>query len=442
MTTARWLFLPTVFIVAQWACYLAPAKVVVSTPALWVTAEANASKSLKLPHTRVQSLELGWHAALFSACVQQLPVENCTQHVDAANAVVGPTSALTPAQLELSHLRADLLLEDEERSVAQRVLGFFSFVNLVWLVSIFGGILTIGPCVLYVFGEALAKMLNSLYRLLLVPMHKAGVFELLAYAVTFLLSVQSCRYPVQLTSAAILVALSGALGVVPCWAYSTALWAEKSSCKEEEFATLSSALLAFSLAPLALLHGSSLIGFFTVAAVYAACGFVMGPFLGGFYIGFRSLDAVWRCLLVSAALILTFVALRIGHMVGPRAAPFAMGAMTLGNVGYFLALLIVSSRWRSPHKNGLSYGMSNALMLLSIIAAALVGSVFAIPSCVNTASTFFVLWVMEKQLEAKWGPEAIVVVFCNFVMLYFLAHHLHTHPEIIASLFDPTGVYS
>jgi len=441
MSTPRWLLLPTVFIVLQWACYLAPAKVIVSTPALWTTADANASKSLKLPHTRVQSLELGWHAALFSACVQQLPVDNCTHHVVAANAAVGPTSALTPAQLKLSHLRGDLLLEDEERSVTQRVLGFFSFVNLVWLISIFGGVLTIGPCVLYVFGETMAKLLKSLYESLLVPMHKAGVFELLAYAAAFLLSAQSCRYPVQHASAATLVGLSGAVGVVPCWAYSTALWAEKSFGKEEEFATLSSALLAFSLAPLALLHASSLIGCFTVASIYAACGFVMGPFLGGFYIGFRSLDAVWRCLLVSAALIVTFAILKIGHLLGPWAAPFAMGAMTLGNVGYFLALLIVSSQWRS-RRAGLSYGTSNALMLLSVVAAALVGSVFAMPSCVNTASTFFVLWVMEKEMEANWGPAAIAVLFCNFVVLYFLAHHLHTHPEIITSLFDPAGVHA
>ena len=38
-------------------------------------------------------------------------------------------------------------------------------------------------------------------------------------------------------------------------------------------------------------------------------------FLGGFYIGFRSLDAVWRCTLVSAALILTFAGAAVLHTI-------------------------------------------------------------------------------------------------------------------------------
>lgn len=137
---------------------------------------------------------------------------------------------------------------------------------------------------------------------------------------------------------------------------------------------------------------------------------------------------------MSAAFIGTFAALRITDALGARLAPFALGARVLGNIGYFLALLMLSSKWR---RNGKEYGITNALMLASLIAAAFVGSVFALPSYTNTASTFFVLWVMEKELEANWGSGAIAVLFVNFVALYFLAHHLHTHPESITSLFDP-----
>ena len=108
-------------------------------------------------------------------------------------------------------------------------------------------------------------------------------------------------------------------------------------------------------------------------------------------------------------------------------------ARVLGNIGYFLALLILSSKWRSDG----NYVIMNTVMLVSLIAAAFVGSVVALPSYTNTASTFFVLWVMEKEMEIKWGSGWIAVLFVNFVALYFLAHHLHIHPEIITSLFDP-----
>jgi len=385
----------------------------------------------------VQAFELGWHTARYAACLSTMPAGNCTTHVVAANAAIGPTSRLTPEQLTRPNLHVHLQLEDEERSVGQRILGFFSFVNIIWTVSIFGALLTVGPFFLYILGEHIAKVLKALYTELLVPMHKFGLFELCAYVTAFLLSAQSCRYPMQHASAAALVGLTGAMGFAPCWAYSTALWAEQSNGKEEEFMALTGTLLALSLIPLALVHGSSLIGFFAVAAIYLACGFVMGPFLGGFYVGFRSFDAVMRCMLVSASFVVTFAALSITHSVGSTVAPFALGARVLGNVGYFLALLLCSSEWRS-RRVGLGYGASNGLMLLSLVIAALVGSIFALPSYTNTAATFFVLWIMEKELEAKWGAAGIAILFANFVALYFIAHHLHTHPETITSIFDPS----
>ena len=433
----RWLLLPVAFVCVEWSLLLTPATVLDTTPSLWTTAVDNASLSLKLPHTRLQAFQLGWHAALYTACVRTTLADSCTVHIDAANAAIGPTSRMTAEQLTQSNLQAGLQLEDEERSTGQRILGFFSFVNIIWVVSIFGGLLTVGPFLIYVFGTLISKVLIALYTDLLVPMHKLGVFELCAYAFIFLLSAQSCRYPVQHASAAALVGLTGAMGFAPCWAYSTALWAEHSKGKEEEFMALTGALLALSLAPLALVHGSSLIGFFTVAAVYVACGFVMGPFFGGFYVGFRSFDAVTRCMLVSACFVVTFAALSIINSVGPLVAPFALGARVLGNVGYFLALLLCSSEWRS-RRAGIGYGASNGLMLLSLVSATFVGSVFALPSYTNTAATFFVLWIMEKELEASWGGAGIVVLFANFVALYFIAHHLHTHPEVITSIFDPS----
>ena len=429
----RWLLLPTVFVLLQWSLFLSPALVLAFVPALWATAPANASKALKLPLTRVQAFDLGWHAARYDQCVQRNESDLCTEHMDAARAAIG-SPLLTPDQLTLSVLRVNLKLEDEDRSVVQRILGFFNFVNLVWLVSIIGLLLTIGPFIIYMVGKTIAKVLLELYNSLLVPMHKIGVFEVAAYALAFLFSAQSCRYPVQHAAAAALVGLTGSMGFLPCWTYSTALWATKSKGKEEEFMALTGSLLALALMPLAVVHASSLIGFFVVAAVYAACGFIMGPFFGGFYVGYRSLDALWRCLHLSAAFIGTFAALRITDALGARLAPFALGARVLGNIGYFLALLMLSSKWR---RNGKEYGITNALMLASLIAAAFVGSVFALPSYTNTASTFFVLWVMEKELEANWGSGAIAVLFVNFVALYFLAHHLHTHPESITSLFDP-----
>ena len=223
-STVRWLLLPIIFVCFQWSLLLSPSQVLHGTPTLWTTAAENASLALKLPYTRVQAFQLGWHAALYTSCVASaLPSKNCTTYVDAANAFLSPTSHLTSKQLTQSYLHTGLQLEDEDRSIGQRVIGFFNFVNLIWIVSILGALLTVVPFFLYIFGEQIAKILKTLYTNVLVPMHKLGMFELCAYVITFLLSAQSCRYPVQHAPAAALVGLTGALGFVPCWTYSTAL---------------------------------------------------------------------------------------------------------------------------------------------------------------------------------------------------------------------------
>ena len=49
----------------------------------------------------------------------------------------------------------------------QRILGLFSFVNIIWIVSVFGALITVVPFFLYIFGEAIAKAARALYHALI-----------------------------------------------------------------------------------------------------------------------------------------------------------------------------------------------------------------------------------------------------------------------------------
>lgn len=146
------------------------------------------------------------------------------------------------------------------------------------------------------------------------------------------------------------------------------------------------------------------------------------------------------CLLASVLRIVTFTIVRLGFVDLAFMRPFATGAMCLGNVMYFLGMLIVSDSWHCSRRS--IYIVRQAVMIGSLLVALLIGNVLALPSMANTATTFLVLWFMDKERETQWGSMGIVVVFANFVFLYFISHYLHTHPEHITSLFDPTGLYS
>mmetsp|Transcript_13071 Transcript_13071/g.35871 ORF Transcript_13071/g.35871 Transcript_13071/m.35871 type:complete len:228 (-) Transcript_13071:201-884(-) len=225
--------------------------------------------------------------------------------------------------------------------------------------------------------------------------------------------------------------------MIPCWAYSTALHVKTRDGNQAQFFMLSNALIAATLAPLAIAHDSRLIGFVAVLAVYGAMGFLFQAFGFGFLVGFDSRDALYRCLASSVLLVVLFTSLRIFGLSPRFMRPFATGAMCLGNVMYFLAMLIISSNFRRDA----NYKACNAIMLASLVLAVLVGSVFALPAMSNTACVFFVLWAMTKETEQKWGEFVIVVIFLNFVAMYYVAHYLNTHPELVTSMFNPEGLY-
>ena len=109
-------------------------------------------------------------------------------------------------------------------------------------------------------------------------------------------------------------------------------------------------------------------------------------------------------------------------------------AQVLGNVCYFLALLILSFGWDNSH-------VAKAINVVSIAAAIGVGSVFHITSMTNTACTFGVLFAMSCQSLIDWKGAIVAVMFANFIVLYFIAHFLSTHPEYVAAMFDAKEMY-
>lgn len=441
-SSARWLLCIVIVVIANWQLLVAPAAVLSVVPALWWPPEATTAAPLpRHPKTRIETFELGWHAARYDAasCPSEPAASTtCSSILSDAGQVLGGTR-ITGHQLMT--VRNLLQAMDEERSVIDRIMGFFSFVNLVWLVSIIGILATVGPFLAWTFGQLALRIARFLYDHVILPGHRVGVFEVAAYALAFGLIAQASRYPQQQAGAAVFVALTGGLGLAPCWAYSTSLHTTPTPGKEEAFMSLSGGLLALALAPLALIHGSRLLGFATLCCVFVALGFVFGAFFGGFYIGFRNEDSTFRVQRTSAILVVLFSCMRIAGVSPWILQPFASAAMVLGNVLFFLSMLITTSAWCYKGSYRRSYVTANVSMVLCLLVASFVGHVFVLPAASNTASVFFVLYVMEKQLEVDWGPAGIAVLFANFVGAYFLAHHLHTHPEIVHSVFDPEGMY-
>merc|ERR1711941_5988 len=113
--------------------------------------------------------------------------------------------------------------------------------------------------------------------------------------------------------------------------------------------------------------------------------------------GFSGEGALIRCLVASVLLITIFAGSHVAGFDPAGLRPFSLGAICLGNIMYFVALLIQCSPWQAG--SGATFWAWQCLMLLSLLVALVVGSVYSMPSMRNVASTFLVLWVMDKELE-------------------------------------------
>jgi len=258
-----------------------------------------------------------------------------------------------------------------------------------------------------------------------------------AYVLATAFTAQGSRYPDLHSDAASIVCLAGGLAFVPAWVYSTKLHTPVGD-NVDAYMCVSGCMLCGVLVPLSLIHQSPLIGFFAVLSLYAALGFVFAAFGLGFVIGFDGSDSTRRCLVASIVLVLLFSSFRVSGVEPLYIQPFAVGVMSLGNVMYFLALLILSSEWHSSKETYMIYQVA---MIASITATLLLGCVFSMPAMTNTALTFLVLYILEKELEFDWHGFYVVVAFLNFAALFCLALFMHNHAGDIVTLFDPKGLY-
>jgi len=132
---------------------------------------------------------------------------------------------------ELRAVEARLLDAESHRGVLARVSGAFSFINLVWLLSIVGIAVSLGPSIVHALRPLRARLLRAARWLfhnviepLAVRLHVYGAFEAAAWlaAAALLVDASTVFHP---EAAVFVAATSAALELVPCYGYSFALWA-------------------------------------------------------------------------------------------------------------------------------------------------------------------------------------------------------------------------
>jgi len=438
-----------------WTLYMSPSSLPEGLPVLWKppSNESSADKIVPIhPKNLRQSFQFG---RLSAQCFIGVCPPSALK--EAAN-ISGRDNVTSKQLLAIEALVEEL---DSKSSLIDTLSGVMSFINVVWFFSIVGIVATVIPVMHKLFGDiiskvalALGRMLYSCFRPILMWLandlpkfcHEYGVFEAALYLTCLSLINTAAAYPVHQVSAARMVALTGALGFLPALFYSAKLHEppviylgnSRSPKYKVDAASICCAFAALELIPLTLVFDSNLMGFFAVSFFYQMIGFGVSCFGFGFSIGFDSLKSLERCCITSKIMLITYAIFLVNGLAKKHIVrPFALGIMVWGSVVYFLALLIISGRWHCGGF-GKKYNMINLLMVSSIALYSFLGFVWHAPALSNTAITFLVLWLMEKQFEVlKIG---VISLFLGCLMLAWSSHQLSTRPDFLLKIIEPQGV--
>eukprot|EP00928_Gymnodinium_smaydae_P046134 TRINITY_DN30733_c0_g1_i1.p1 TRINITY_DN30733_c0_g1~~TRINITY_DN30733_c0_g1_i1.p1 ORF type:complete len:723 (+),score=72.05 TRINITY_DN30733_c0_g1_i1:60-2228(+) len=367
-------------------------------------------------------------------------------------------------ETELDAIRLELVKAMSHRSLGQRVMGFFSFVNLMWLAAIFGITISVGPVlwlltkplrslIMQILGkvatfvkETVVWITKNVLAPALVRCHKLGVFEFVGHLVALTLYVQGLRLSDY--DMGTYVSISGVIACVAACGYSSVLHKPSGAVGElqQSYPKVPIKHLAVKVlhplcpaafcVPAAIVHQSTLLGFASVASILAALGFGVAAFPFCYCVGWNSEDDMARSCAACGLGMIAFVAIRVRGIDSMYLKPFASGVSVLGGVGHYLALLIMSNAY-SRGKQRDRYVLHNGSMVVSLVASLLAGNYLGMSGLSNTATTFFVLWGIDKarELSMLCKLSAWFLVFGGSLAAYYAALWLHAHPAFVVSIF-------
>jgi len=272
-------------------------------------------------------------------------------------------------------------------------------------------------------------------------LHRWHFLEYGVYYFVVCLSAQSRRYPQSRSEEAERVGCASCAALVACWTYTAskhAKWRptdgswQKLGLRFVEVVNSFSPFQCLATMPLAWMHRSSHIGFFSVVAGYVA----LVRATRGVRV-LKDLGAACRCALVSAFVALQACVMR--WLIGARTLePFATGISVFGHVGFLAAVLVLTAdphRWWGAEKTTLSMTsqLGGALVVLLFFIAS-----FALdaPGLYGAGFTFACLLFGQKTVEAKKDG-----LHCRLMGKYLVLCCLYARRDVVLDSLNPQNLH-
>jgi len=471
---ARWLVCPSLFFAASIHLFARPDEVLSKLPSLVVENAAKskapslASLLVKKRMTMTTAFKLG---ALRTKLQQEFKTSESTNPntsarndtvesiLHEASNVLGTDITITPTQLD--DILSDIIQMEAHEGPIARILGFFSFVNTLWVLAVVGITISVGPSIYYLLHplhNLLRELFLKLYDLvwpILTYLHSWGLLELGAWGCCTLglargVALASSTHGPANPKAGEMVSLTASMLTIPALAYTSQLHGQHTT--NERLATACCTFFAACCAPAAVHFKSTLYGYLTVVSAFAALG--LGVWIGPLCVavGFTSDAAMHRVAIAALVIVICFCAMTAAARNTTACkhwlAPFASAISTFGTTNLFLSLLIISSHFYAPEEApsstrhtaystfNLRWLWSNALVVTILISLNAVSQTLGLEGMANTSTTFTVLFALQKygefHIHKRWNAW-LLILGASFVT-WQASLFLNENPEFISSV--------
>jgi hypothetical protein len=308
------------------------------------------------------------------------------------NALMGKASRILKLTDKIKLTKTLMVIDEAEgKSFFTRVKGFFSFVNVITILSAILLVIAIG-------GLVQLYLLDILKRIPLIG------YEILIYL--------ACLGAIYISFGVhhdirVYVALLGCLGFVGALVFTEIVHkiVEKvgeNPVKRTLLLNLYQLLVLLLWGSLAYIFQSALLGFMSVGILYSMLGFSIFFYPGLIGIGFKDENAIITNIITSFILLVAYITLKTQDLLGiSYVLPFSYGVAFISSFAYYVALLI-SANYYYAGKYNQRYFFMQALTIVSGVLALYIGNTENIPLLRGIGGTFFVIYLLEKYYEIPW----------------------------------------
>jgi len=330
---------------------------------------------------------------------------------------------------QIKKIKEDTMKEENKKGLSSYMTNMFTFINFIWLISIIGILVSVGPFLTFIFYDIIVKF----YRIAMKLWYSVVSHLWRPILYIFVLGIFSSACDDEFSLDIRVYTSFLAAGLLNLAVLFTLFQIVKVVQRKQDEIVLIDFISIFGFLiflPLSLITGSKLLGFITVIFLYTYLGFGVHSMWGGYSIGYRDENDLDRSCRASVILLLIDM-LSIATGIGLKyIEPFNSGLQSLGATAMYIALLIKYSKF-----NYYSSPTSILNFKLSLLLGAVIGNIVPMIGLRNCSYVFMYLCALDYIAFYGNQKDGIVAFFCCSLFLCIGCYILHLNPSVFASLY-------